>query len=1810
MTLYAKWEPVDHADYKVVVWKQRVTDSKNAVDSEKQYDYYDYRMIENTSTGTIILDSDEFKALGFENLTESSDSEIRDDFNFFHYSRTTVDVGRNTYNGSNPAERVQGVVAPDSSTVVNIYYDRDLMAINFYYSSNAPSGSSTAFTYTETDAVNTNTTYYGLTPNGYQALIRESTPNEYYTYTYRYSPTSAANQNNMYGVVNDEYVLLSSRSIYVWTPQYVYTPVNKATYSSNGYAVYNGEYVTAYYNNGGWYRTRSLSWFTCTYSDPVDGDVFSREDGSEFYTGTRYTRSGSRAPYTYTATTATNNTQYMVDSYGGHIQLTRSSSYAYSYNNADYTGQRYTRTTNSDNSLIYEGTLYKKVNGTMVEIAEGESYTGTVYGRDSDSHYEELTRRTEAAYTWKLSDGTVYTGPRYTRASKTGSMLTWTGLFGQTFAQNGYNWSTVSGYAWTGVGADGKSTTQTLLDSFSEAVNPYNLTQGSSTGNHIIYHYKQKIDGTYDTNNRYQANYSSNSTTFNFTNKFTGFTVAGYSAEFNANFKPDQLGAGEHAVEPKDSTTLTGNTIHIYHTRDTKTLTLTNFRTYNNSPTLPNDKDIEGIKYEQRLSEAVAAEELVPPDRENYTFDGWYYDKAFTKAVNFDEAYMPNGNLKIFAKWVLKYYFVEIDPDGGEMEDQLEFSDFTGFDSPRKQSTYTWVQFGNKISSYDNIERNYVPDPNGDYRYVNVKFAENFESAAAKSWDYSLPAKYRAAFYCKGPELEQVYNNHFRNLVDKNGEQLITWDFFRTKCVDQSKLYRPAEGVEHYVLSAWYKVNDDGTTSHDIYNFNDTVTKPTRIRAVWRKSGHYSIEYDPYMRRYDVGRYVESDGVMHENTKHYDPPLHDEVTMYTDDADTTIYTAPLYNPDDYIFRGWQLLDSRGNETGEYYNPSAEFKIDSKYADDHGVIHFEAAYEPRKESVRRTDIAALTLDANSEEQYGGYVVKNGLDVYEDYTYVDLQQNQLYFKKQPNNFSVSLQDYYNNFRNRKGYMLIGWDEQKEAANFIPKYSADAVIGVDSKQPESNVLYAIWEPLYYFNLENHSKEFDVTFNLRFNDFTGVVYSSETNEVVTVFERDIFGDLNNDSITVSKRADGTFDVTLKKASPGSDINSIKLVLPRGEGASYVVSGSIAGTDIVANHKTLTVFNSGGANASANSYTTSFSVSGSIIHSETGQTVAFYTEDPPHTNINLKAYYYDPTGGWTLDSDPDDSVGPNATLAFEDLPSNVTVDQTTNSITLYIISEHPQTFSVNETYARTDKYKFIGWFARSGATPRDLSIDGREFGNAKVTGLNETNDPEKTYYALYVPYSDGTLSLSHDESQTSIGYPKKMYIQADYTYNGAPVSQEAEVTTMIEPAVAITHTKVHTQIDFVDFKEPRTAAESETPFTINLKTMSGYGCVHYNTYEEGRAFPRNERIEDEATIIDVHIDPYDESSPSETKHYYGYELHRTVGDMFEDSEAVKGYKTIKNIRFYSDFERKYEFIYEYTFRDGTTTRKYQVKDATAYLKSEDNFKQFVFESAPYISNFGEEFVWKPDIVVENLIGKGQVTATMKAVQTKAATAYVTVKRFDASIPWAIDVGTAFPKDNCPVAELIINGKQFRRWKIEDTETNKLLGYWYNPEFTSVVWSNYTITPEYVDMTGDEYEYIPPDETESYITLDYLDSTRNQWVGLDAEGNIIVDAKGVATEHYDSLISDFSILFTDKNNRINTDPEHYKVGLIFEVVGQIENTDIPDQYTAVPNDALRTKAIAAVVNSSSESGSIKSGGQVKFYYSQIDPSALSDANRI
>ena len=111
----------------MVIWKQKVTDDKNAADSEKHYDFYSYTLMENAHTDSVVLDLPEY-------LTEDFERQSGTDFDCFHYSRTEVVCGGTAYDGR--TQKNQCVVAPDGSTVVNVYYDRELMRIRFKYSNN------------------------------------------------------------------------------------------------------------------------------------------------------------------------------------------------------------------------------------------------------------------------------------------------------------------------------------------------------------------------------------------------------------------------------------------------------------------------------------------------------------------------------------------------------------------------------------------------------------------------------------------------------------------------------------------------------------------------------------------------------------------------------------------------------------------------------------------------------------------------------------------------------------------------------------------------------------------------------------------------------------------------------------------------------------------------------------------------------------------------------------------------------------------------------------------------------------------------------------------------------------------------------------------------------------------------------------------------------------------------------------------------------------------------------------------------------------------------------------------------------------------------------------------------------------------------------------------------------------------------------------------------------------------------------------------------------------------------------------------
>ena len=109
-TVYAGWI-LDKAFYTVIIWKQNIEDHKDASDEDKTYDYSSSEVLKGDS------------------LSEITDSMLNGatgkNFEGFHYR---------TYEVVNKDASVEGnKISPKGSTVVNIYYDRNLMTINYHY---------------------------------------------------------------------------------------------------------------------------------------------------------------------------------------------------------------------------------------------------------------------------------------------------------------------------------------------------------------------------------------------------------------------------------------------------------------------------------------------------------------------------------------------------------------------------------------------------------------------------------------------------------------------------------------------------------------------------------------------------------------------------------------------------------------------------------------------------------------------------------------------------------------------------------------------------------------------------------------------------------------------------------------------------------------------------------------------------------------------------------------------------------------------------------------------------------------------------------------------------------------------------------------------------------------------------------------------------------------------------------------------------------------------------------------------------------------------------------------------------------------------------------------------------------------------------------------------------------------------------------------------------------------------------------------------------------------------------------------------
>lgn len=609
---------------------------------------------------------------------------------------------------------------------------------------------------------------------------------------------------------------------------------------------------------------------------------------------------GAQPAYTYTATTSDSGTQYGVDENGNYVQLTRGADQPttrvyYTYDSwgrrYEYSGTFYTRSGNNWWSYNYTATQY---NGSNLPPAGDNTtyYTDEANGRNS------LTRRTETShhYEWTTPDGQPYTGTRYTRSTVSGYpyMVTWTGLYGQSFAQNGYTWP--SNRHWN-EDPDGYGTTQTLQDAFNNTNNPYNLYDQGTPGNYVIHHYKQGLDGKYSNSGTLHVQVYGSGGSFTFQNKFDGFKVNSYNTGnngFNTN------GGSNTNMNDHPNT----YPLHVYHLRNKWNI---DYQVDNAQGIYSSVHTESGIYFEAKLDDYnLSLEDAGVPEREHYTFTGWYADETCTQLYDFSST-MPNANVTVYAGFEPVFYQVIVDPDGGVI-------------TPDIGSTYFWKQYGDTFDRYE-IKREFIEDPNGSY-YYNYVAGEN---------DPDGNIKVRTATY------------------DTTGSGTK----YRPMTADDDK----------YVLVGWYVVDANDETTETPYDFNAEVSAPVKIRAVWSLAGDYGLQYNPTAIVGEGDEAVVVSGTFTQSTPEARYADGAEIVV---DAPVENITGPyifdgweIVEPNVEGTQGAVLDDNGGN----FYKPGDALKINAAAWARNRIINLRAHYTIVESSDEPVTVTYLKYDPN-------------------------------------------------------------------------------------------------------------------------------------------------------------------------------------------------------------------------------------------------------------------------------------------------------------------------------------------------------------------------------------------------------------------------------------------------------------------------------------------------------------------------------------------------------------------------------------------------------------------------------------------------------------------------------------------------------------------------------------------------------------------------------------------------------------------------------------------------------------------------------
>ena len=353
--------------------------------------------------------------------------------------------------------------------------------------------------------------------------------------------------------------------------------------------------------------------------------------------------------------------------------------YAESVTRTGKTGS-YASPTYADRNKGYTGFSYNSSKSGSVTInGDGTTILNVYYDRN---------RLTIKFNTWQ-SNGR--------RGGSWSSYKTFTGLYGQTLAQNGYTWP--NEYYWYNQTSSWNANQLTFLDAFIfDTLSEYGSTTEitlygmKSSGDVTINHYKQNLDGGYS----YFLPTNSTETgtgTFNFSNKYTGFTISSY---FKGWDTPNDDSDWKRASA--GSSTGYSSNLYVRYTRNSYNLAYYNYNGV--------------VKEESLLYEAsLNSYSSYTPDRpaglpEAYTFQGWYKDKECTVPFDFNST-MPANDVMIYAKWAAPTYTGTVHTNMKGTEE-------------RKQLT---IQYGDKINENDmptvkDANGNVLKEGDGNYTVI------------------------------------------------------------------------------------------------------------------------------------------------------------------------------------------------------------------------------------------------------------------------------------------------------------------------------------------------------------------------------------------------------------------------------------------------------------------------------------------------------------------------------------------------------------------------------------------------------------------------------------------------------------------------------------------------------------------------------------------------------------------------------------------------------------------------------------------------------------------------------------------------------------------------------------------------------------------------------------------------------------------------------------------------------------------------------------------------------------------------------------